>query len=123
MTRRDIKYSTIGLVLFSSVLAVVLLVVPYFRLKREAGKQEGMAEAGVHWLDTLSNAASSQSSMKGVDADIERYMYRRSLQGVSFAVSRNDSLLYAKGYGWADKEKGEKMTPGHIMRIASASSW
>lgn len=121
MTRRDIKYSTIGLVLFSSVLAVVLLVVPYFRLKREAGKQEGMAEAGVHWLDTLSNAASSQSSMKGVDADIERYMYRRSLQGVSFAVSRNDSLLYVKGYGWADKEKGEKMTPGHIMRIASAS--
>lgn len=42
-------------------------------------------------------------------------------QRVSLAVTRHDSLLYAKGYGWADREAGVEMTPTSIMRIASAS--
>ena len=56
-----------------------------------------------------------------MDKDIERYMKRWELRGVQIAVSRNDSLVYAKGFGWADEERGEAMTPGHIMRIASVS--
>ncbi len=40
---------------------------------------------------------------------------------MSLAVTRHDSLLYAKGYGMADAEAGERMTPRNIMRLASAS--
>ena len=36
-------------------------------------------------------------------------------------MSRNDSLLYAKGFGWADMEMGKTMEANSIMRIASAS--
>ena len=36
-------------------------------------------------------------------------------------MTRNDSLLYAKGYGWADEEMQVAMEPGHILRMASVS--
>ncbi len=120
MKRRDIKNTTIGIIFFSLAIMVVLVIIPYFRISKE-DKPEKDPKAGVLWLDTLSNEASSQQSMRLLDRDIMRYMHHRRLKGVSFAVMRHDSLLYAKGFGWADEEKGEKMTPGHIMRIASAS--
>ena len=67
----------------------------------------------------LTNELSSRPETEGMDKDIERYMKRWELRGVQIAVSRNDSLVYAKGFGWADEERGEAMTPGRIMRIAS----
>ena len=36
-------------------------------------------------------------------------------------MMRGDSLMFSKGYGWADKEKKEEMTPRHILRLASVS--
>ena len=42
-------------------------------------------------------------------------------QGSFSCHNKNDSLLYAKGYGWADEENGIEMGPGHIMRMASVS--
>jgi CubicO group peptidase (beta-lactamase class C family) len=43
------------------------------------------------------------------------------MKGASLAITRNDSLLYAKGYGWADEELGIGMEPSHILRMASVS--
>ena len=43
------------------------------------------------------------------------------MKGASLAVMRNDSLLYAKGYGWADQEEGKRMEPSNILRMASVS--
>lgn len=48
-------------------------------------------------------------------------MSQWNIRGMQIAVSRNDSLLFAMGYGWADMERGEKMEANSIMRIASAS--
>ena len=59
--------------------------------------------------------------LKGLDKKIERYIWKWHINGASLAITRNDSLVYAKGYGWADKEKEIKMEPGHIMRVASVS--
>ena len=56
-----------------------------------------------------------------MDRKIERFMARWNIKGLSLAVTRNDSLLYAKGYGWADVEEGKEMTPRNILRLASAS--
>jgi CubicO group peptidase (beta-lactamase class C family) len=56
-----------------------------------------------------------------MDKEIERFMQKWEIKGMSFAVSRHDSLLYTKGYGWADREAGIEMQPDNIMRIASAS--
>ena len=71
--------------------------------------------------DTLTNAMSDIPELEGLDRKVNRFMKRWQIRGASLAVMRNDSLLYAKGYGWADEENGVKMGPGNIMRIASVS--
>lgn len=55
------------------------------------------------------------------DKDIESFMRRWEMTGVSFALMRNDSLIYAKGYGYANKEKEKMCDVGNVFRIASVS--
>lgn len=56
-----------------------------------------------------------------MDSLIAKYLKRWEVNGAQLAVSRNDSLVYAKGYGWAEKEKNDPMRPSNILRIASVS--
>lgn len=56
-----------------------------------------------------------------MDSIIAKYLKRWEVNGAQLAVSRNDSLVYAKGYGWAEKEKNDPMRPSNILRIASVS--
>ena len=71
--------------------------------------------------EVLTNEISDTSSLSGMDSRIENYMRQWGLRGASLAIVRGDSLVYAKGYGWADKEEGRKMSPSNIMRVASVS--
>lgn len=75
----------------------------------------------IHLNDSISNAMSEIPELEGLDSRIEKYMRRWQMKGASLAITRGDSLVYAKGYGWADEELGIKMEPGHIMRMASVS--
>lgn len=49
------------------------------------------------------------------------FMEEYDVPGLSVAVARNGSLVYAQGFGVADKKTGEKVTPAHLFRIASIS--
>ena len=69
----------------------------------------------------ISNEDSEIDELRALDKKIERYMTKWWIKGASLTITRNDSLIYAKGYGWADEEKGIEMQPGHIMRMASVS--
>ena len=60
-------------------------------------------------------------NIEGIDKKVNKYLEKWDMKGASLAIMRNDSLVYAKGYGWADEEKSVSMTPGHIMRMASVS--
>ena len=71
--------------------------------------------------ETLTNAMSDNDSLRGIDKEVQEFMKYWRIQGISLSVMRNDSLMFSKGYGWADKEKNEVMTPGHILRLASVS--
>lgn len=77
--------------------------------------------ADTRWCDTLTNAASELQALADMDRQIESFMNKWNLRGVSLAVMRNDSLLIAKGYGYADREAGKRMQPTSIMRMASVS--
>ena len=59
------------------------------------------------------------SRLPAMDAVVDSFMQAWSLRGVSLSVMRNDSLLYARGYGRADA--GRPMTPGTLLRMASVS--
>lgn len=69
----------------------------------------------------ITNEMSQIPELEGLDKKIEKYLWKWHIKGASLAITRNDSLVYAKGYGWADQENEIKMEPGHIMRVASVS--
>ena len=55
------------------------------------------------------------------DKEIERFMRQWNLVGASVAVMKNDSLLYAKGYGYANKTDTVSTDVSHLFRVASVS--
>ena len=59
------------------------------------------------------------SRLKAMDAVVDSFMNVWSLKGVSLSIMRNDSLLYARGYGQADGAR--PMVPGTLLRMASVS--
>lgn len=71
--------------------------------------------------ETLTNSMSDSSVFRSIDREVRSFMQYWGIQGISLSVMRNDSLMFAKGYGWADEEKKEEMTPRHILRLASVS--
>ena len=68
---------------------------------------------------TVTNADSDIAELAGLDRKINYYMRKWQFKGASLAITRGDSLVYAKGYGIADE--GVEMEPGNIMRMASVS--
>ncbi len=83
------------------------------------GPMEPDKEA-IHWRDSLNGYLSNElSTLPEMDAVVDSFMNFWSLRGVSLAVMRNDSLLYAHGYGKADAST--PMTPGTTLRLASVS--
>ena len=78
-------------------------------------------EVPVGLNEKLSNALSERREFEGLDKEVKRYLRKWEMKGASVAIMRNDSLIFAKGYGWADEEKELKMEAGHILRMASVS--
>lgn len=62
-----------------------------------------------------------QKDIPAVDDAIVNFMKRHNIPGASLAVSKNSKLVYQKGYGYADMDKKEEVTPEHIFRLASVS--
>jgi D-alanyl-D-alanine carboxypeptidase len=59
---------------------------------------------------------------EGYLKDWLRYRYEREeIPGFVIAVARDGNVIFNEAYGYADLEKKEKMTTGHIFRIASHS--
>lgn len=86
-------------------------------------KKDSIYEANhrMHLNDTLTNAMSSQPELHAMDSIMQRYLKRWEIHGAQLAISRHDSLLYARGFGYADKDRKIPMEPSFIMRMASVS--
>ena len=74
-----------------------------------------------HINDSISNALTEGKEYQKMDSLVERYLKRWEINGAQLVITRNDSLLYARGFGWADKERGIRMEPNMLMRFASVS--
>ncbi len=69
----------------------------------------------------ITNQMSNTSGTEKFDASIRRFMRQWGIKGASFALMRNDSLLYAKGYGYANIADSVECDVKHIFRVASVS--
>ncbi len=107
--------------LILAILAIAAITTATIVIKVPIKQPEPLAPARVYLNEILHNDSSQFEELKGLDKKVEAYMKRWELKGASLAITRNDSLLYAKGYGWADEEMDQEMQPSHIMRMASVS--
>ena len=69
----------------------------------------------------LSNVISQSEEFDHVDEVIEGFLRRYSIAGASVAIAKDDRLIFAKGYGYADKELQTETEPYNLFRIASIS--
>ncbi len=56
-----------------------------------------------------------------IDTLVNRFLKQWEITGASLAICKDGKLIYAKGFGYADKEKNEKMQANNLLRIASVS--
>lgn len=109
-------FSIITIALTAAALATAFMII-----HKPIPKPEPLKGPRIYLNDTLSNAMSEIQELEGMDRKVTRYMREWHMKGASLAIMRNDSLLYAKGYGWADEAEKEEMEPSHILRMASVS--
>ena len=108
------RKSLIMILLAVSVLMLILVV------SSSSDKKERHL-APIHLNDSLTNVMSDLPELAGLDRKMNAYLRKWQIKGASLSIMRNDSLVYAKGYGWADQEKGIRMEPYHTLRMASVS--
>lgn len=117
---RRYKKKRIGCLLLMVCLIVIAVVRQCFKGETFEEKKTAVVYH-THLNDTLTNRMSDDARLADMETTLRRYFERWELNGAQLAISRNDSLLYVKGFGWADKEKGIEMKPTNIMRLASVS--
>lgn len=69
----------------------------------------------------LDNSDSDFEQAQYIDRLFESFLKRYDLRGASVAVTKDEKLIYAKGFGLANVETSEEVQPGHLFRIASVS--
>lgn len=71
------------------------------------------------------NSASYQVLVRNgnskVDNKIYAFMIKHNIPGISVAVSKDETTVYAAGYGFANKTMKERVTVNHLFRLASMS--
>ncbi len=85
------------------------------------GSQQYYPKINIPLNEYVSNADSALPEMAGLDNTMNNYLATWELKGLSLAIVRNDSLVFAKGYGWADEENKVPMEPYMLLRVASVS--
>ena len=69
----------------------------------------------------LDNQNSDYSGTGSIDRQVNAFIKKWRIEGASLAVTKDERLVYAKGFGIANSETGEEVKPGHLFRIASVS--
>lgn len=69
----------------------------------------------------LNNMDSEYPETRGVDVLVTSFLKKNNIKGASVAITYQEKLVYAKGFGIANDETGELVQPGHLFRIASVS--
>ncbi|MSO63434.1 MAG: class A beta-lactamase-related serine hydrolase [Acidobacteria bacterium] len=71
---------------------------------------------------TTGEAAQSQDALAGdIDAFVERVIATGLTPGLAVGVVRAGHVTYAKGFGFADRESGRRVTPDTLFYLASTT--
>ncbi|HEX5105751.1 MAG TPA: serine hydrolase domain-containing protein [Pirellulaceae bacterium] len=59
--------------------------------------------------------------LSGFDEWMKAFMAEHEIPGGQLAIVRHGKLIYARGFGWADRDANESVQPESLFRIASVS--
>ena len=121
MKKRRLKKERIFIVCLIIIIGIIFLTHRCISSCTTASQEKKDSLPQVHLNDSLSNALTESPAYHEMDSLVERYLKRWEINGAQLVITRNDSMLYARGFGFADKEKGIKMEPNMVMRFASVS--
>lgn len=62
-----------------------------------------------------------QNGKPGFDNTLYAFMNKYSIPGVSYAITKDEEIVYSKGLGFAITESDTRATPSHLYRLASVS--
>lgn len=79
------------------------------------------AGSGVRFNAIWTNTVFKGSDLELIERKARDYLRDTGMPGVSIAIMRNKRLVYAAGFGVADKDSGLPMSPRHRLRVASVS--
>jgi len=112
-----------GKTLLRTILITVIIFV--LLLMNNSGKSWSRSlrynPAGDPAVPKLTNSMSAFTEMLSVDYKINDFLKKHKITGASVAIVKDDHLIYAKGFGYANKETGEIVQPTNLFRIASVS--
>jgi CubicO group peptidase (beta-lactamase class C family) len=89
-----------------------------YMLKVISGYDQGQSD---RYAAIWENGPMSADDLATMDKDINAYMSKYNIPGLSLAITRDDRLVFAKGYGLADQAANIKVTPNSMFRIMSIS--
>lgn len=112
-------------IIFTAVIAIVaVMAVNLYSNSKDAYTENEPLDEKVlptplnHLMD---NSMSDLEETEKFDAAIMRFMRYWDIKGASFALMKNDSLIYAKGYGYSDIKDSIECEVKNVFRVASVS--
>jgi CubicO group peptidase (beta-lactamase class C family) len=97
------------------------------RLTRRAFCARALAGTAVGVMARALKGANEQpqgfkpEELQAMEAAAAALMQKHQVPGLSVAIAKEGRLVYAQGFGLADKTKNENVTPNHLFRIASVT--
>jgi len=107
-----------------SITVIIICILLFFTnslLTKEPEVEEPDNELSMAINHMLTNEKSELPQTRELDNYIRQFMREWGIKGASVAIMKDERLIYAKGYGWADEEDSVKVEVRHIFRIASVS--
>lgn len=77
--------------------------------------------SGIRFNAIWTNTVFKGADLELIDRKARAYLRETGMPGVSIAIMRGKRLVYAAGFGVADKNGGLPMSPRHRLRMASVS--
>jgi len=89
-----------------------------YQLKLVSGYDLGQSD---RYAAIWENVAMKASDLQVIDNHIQSYIWAHSVPGLSLAITVDDRLVFAKGYGFADIADHRIVTPRSLFRMMSIS--
>lgn len=119
MNKTSVNYSFI--LKFTFVILVICLIpgFPGFKQENYRKKLAFLENQKINKL--IINKIIESVHADALDRGFEKFREQNYLKGLAVAIVKNEKLVFAKGYGYADVEAKIKASPEQLFRIASVS--